>query len=92
MKSFLKSALLVSIIFAVSFTAKAQYVDTTDFMPGYPIFLRGIVTDKETHDTVPLAIVELLIKSNGSHATRSDFDGGFVLSLCSLSMHTIIES
>jgi len=83
MKSVFKSVLIVSIMLSASFSAQGQYVDTTDFTPGYPIVLRGIVTDKETHDTVPLAIVELLIKSNGSHATRSDFDGGFVLSLCS---------
>ncbi|HPE99187.1 MAG TPA: hypothetical protein PKY63_00845 [Bacteroidales bacterium] len=83
MRLFFKSALLVAILVSTSFTAQAQHVDTTDFTPGYPIVLRGIVIDKVTHDSVPLAIVELLINSKGIHATRSDFDGGFVLSLCS---------
>jgi|GEM_PF-1834133 len=83
MKSVFKSVLIVSIMLSASFSAQGQYVDTTDFAPGYPIVLRGIVTDKVTHDTVRRAIVELLIKSNGSHATLSDLDGRFVLSLCS---------
>lgn len=53
------------------------------FNNNHPIVLTGTTIDKRSHDTVRLAIVDLLIQSNGIHATRSDLDGEFRISFCS---------